>query len=172
MNHVIALATLFAAYPNTQVDDTTSEVYLRLLKDIHPIELQQVIDQAIATCKFMPTIAEIRDMRNKLVQVEQTNYVEGWTEVQRAIRYVGVYETPIFVDPITARVVESMGWRNLCMSENAMADRAQFERMYKELAGKQQEQQKLLPHVRQYIEANGGKSVAQLVDMARQRLQG
>lgn len=137
---------LFSTYPNTQVTVQTVAQYDRLLSDIPPDELQTVVDQAIAECKFLPTIAELRERWHNLTRgLGQPSPAEGWDEVMRQVRAVGYIGTPEFANPITARVVKAMGWRELCASENVVADRAHFMRMYEQLQARTEQLQKLLP---------------------------
>lgn len=142
------IAQLVSCYPNVQVTDATIGMYIRLLKDIPPAELQVVVDQAVAESEFLPTIARLRDMHRKLGDITKPTAVDGWDAVQKAIRKTGSYGKPTFDDPITARVVDAMGWLNLCMSEDSMADRAHFLKMYAQLAERQDGLDKLLPQAR------------------------
>lgn len=157
------LAQLFACYPNTEVGRETTAMYVRLLQDIPPDELQTVVDQAVATCRFLPTIAELRDMRHSLQNANRLTWAEAWDSVQREIRRVGSYSTPRFDDELTERTVKAMGWKSLCASENPATDRAQFRDMYNAMAGRQETAQKLLPQARELVERNGGG----LVEMRR-----
>jgi hypothetical protein len=140
------LAQLFSAYPNAKIDEGTVAVYTRLLSDIPPADLQTVVDQCIATCKFLPTVAEIREEWHKLTrQIGQPSATEAWAEVVQQIRAVGYIGVPTFTNPVTAAVVKSMGWRELCASENQVADRAHFLRMYEQLVERGDSVRKLLP---------------------------
>lgn len=142
---------LFAAYPNTAAGPETVAMYVRLLGDIPPTALQTVVDQAIATNKFLPSISELRDQWDALQRLGAATWVDGWNEVQRQIRVTGVYGTPKFSDPLTAQVIRTMGWRTICMSENQVADRAQFRDMYNILAAREDTDRKLLPQVREFV---------------------
>jgi len=142
------LKELFAAFPNTQASNGTIAVYMRLLKDIPVEDLQTIVDQAIATCKFMPTVAELRDIHHGLRHIDRLSWTEGWDTVQSEMRRIGSYGVPKFDDDLTARVVHAMGWKTLCASENAAIDRAQFRDMYTALAARQDTDQKLLPQAR------------------------
>jgi len=150
------LRQLFAAFPNTQVEKETIAMYARLLSDIPPDDLQVIVDQAVSTSRFLPTIGEIRDMYHGLRRIKQPSWVEAWATVQSEIHRVGSYNSPHFEDELTRRVVRSMGWRTLCASENASIDRAQFRDMYTALASRDEREQKLLPHARAWAERNGG----------------
>lgn len=150
------LKQLFSCYPNTEITAGTAAMYMRLLSDIPADELQTIVDQAVATCKFLPTIAELRDMRHSLNTLDRLTWTDGWNLVQREIRRIGSYGKPAFDDSITARVVASMGWRYLCMSEQPQIDRAQFRDMYNALLSRQDTEQKLLPQAREYADRAAG----------------
>jgi len=156
MDTLSVLAQLFACYPNTEVGKETTAMYVRLLSDIPPDELQTVVDQAVATCRFLPTIAELRDMRHSLQHANRLTWADAWDSVQREIKRVGSYSTPHFDDPLTERAVKAMGWKALCASENPATDRAQFRDMYNALAGREETMQKLLPQAREYAERSAG----------------
>ena len=68
----------------------------------------------------------------------------------RYYRYAdGFHEFPVFDDPITQRVVNAMGWGNLCGSEDATADRARFLQGYEAVARRMQDDRATLPVVRE-----------------------
>lgn len=151
------LKQLFAAFPNTQISEGTVAVYLRLLSDIPPEALQVAVDQAIATCRFLPTVAELRDTLLGLSTIGQLSWGEAWENVQSEMRRVGSYGVPHFSSDLTASVVRSMGWKTLCASENPQTDRAQFRDMYTALAARQAGEQKLLPQAREYASETTGR---------------
>lgn len=141
------LAQLFSAYANAKVDEGTVAVYMRLLRDIPANDLQTVVDQCIAECKFLPTVAEIRDRYHALIRtLGQLTATDAWGQVKSEIRRIGSWGTPTFDDPVVAQVVRNMGWAELCMSEAPEGvDRAQFERAYNEIVQRGEQVQKLLP---------------------------
>lgn len=140
------LGQLFSAYANTRVDEGTVAIYTRLLADIPPADLQTVVDQCIASSKFLPTVAEIREQWYLLTsRLGQPSATEGWADVLRQIRAVGYIGKPTFGNPITEAVVKAIGWRELCASENIVADRAHFMRMYDQLVARGEQVQGLLP---------------------------
>lgn len=163
MNTTSILRQLFSAYPNTAVTPETVAMYVRLLSDIPPDELQTVVDQAVAMCRFLPTIAELRDMRHSLHNAHRLTWADAWDAVQKEIRRVGSYGLPRFDDELTTRCVQAMGWKAICASENPQTDRAQFRDMYNALAARQDTTQKLLPQARELAE----RSTAGLVEMRR-----
>jgi len=60
------LQQLAAAYPSAGMSLQTIAVYERALVSIPVDQLQEMVDQAITTSKFLPTVAELRQMRNEL----------------------------------------------------------------------------------------------------------
>ena len=151
-----ALKQLFAAYPQTQVSEQTVAVYLKMLRDIPAEALQVAVDQSIATCKFLPTVAELRDTLHGLTQIGALTWGEAWDDVQKEMRRIGSYGVPQFRSPLTAQVVRSMGWKTLCASENIQTDRAQFRDMFNALLQRQERNDKLLPQARDWAMQNVG----------------
>ena len=150
------LRQLFAAYPNTQVSDGTVLIYLKLLQDVPVDDLQVVVDQCIASCKFLPTVAELREQwKNLTANLNQISGEEAWGLVTLEFRRTGYVGIPQFEDERTARVVQIMGWQNLCKSEEQMADRAHFMRIYNSLAQREGRIDKLLPEARTFAEHRG-----------------
>ncbi len=148
MNIGSVLKQLFSAFPNVQVTMETTAVYMRLLKDIPVEDLQVIVDQAVATCKYLPTVAELRDLHHGLQNRGRLSWTEAWESVQREMRRIGSYGVPVFSDPLTTRVVAAIGWRNLCISETQMADRAHFRDAYQALVARGDFDAKLLPQAR------------------------
>jgi hypothetical protein len=143
------LKQLFSAYPNTQVEEGTVAIYIRLLGDIPVEELQAVVDQCIADCKFLPTVAEVREhWRNLTRNLGELSGAEGWGLVQAEIRRMGSWGSPHFENAKVQRVVDMMGWLNICQSENLAVDRAQFMRIFDTLADREDRIGKLLPQAR------------------------
>lgn len=140
---------LAIAYPNycrEQSAETlaqTLRLYWQLLADI-PIErLKTAALRHISASKFFPAVSELRNAAVDLVQAPAQTAMEAWGEVLSAMgeaRYYifeDHYETPEFDNPITNRLVRSMGWKELCRSDNAIADRARFTQAYEQLVERQ-----------------------------------
>ena len=58
-----------------------------------------------------------------------------------------------FDNPITTQVVEQLGWRYLCLSENPVADRAHFVQAYQALAERERISAHRLQIVTEFITA-------------------
>lgn len=138
------VAVLAAAFPGTlaRLDADQQRVmhgtYRRMLVDLDYAATNAAIERLLATAKFLPTVAEIREATLAVVEGPRSNGGEAWGAVLRAIRKWGVYRVPgvdfTFADPVTARAVSDLNWTELCNSENAVADRARFIELYDQLA--------------------------------------
>jgi len=108
-------------------------VWYELLKD-YPFELVMLSAQKhIKTSKFSPTIHDIIEGVTEYENVGRIDGMTAWGMVTRAIRNYGYYrqiEALKSMPQDVANIVENMGWQNLCMSENDMADRAHFIKAY------------------------------------------
>lgn len=82
-----------------------------------------------------PSVAEIRQAYFARLLGPVKSGAEAWAEVMRAVGRYGAYREPQFDDPLVARVVGWFGWRALCLSENAVADRARFIEAFERAAG-------------------------------------
>ncbi len=126
------MAILTAAYPNSGANDGTIPLYARLLSDIPGELLQQAAFAHIATSKFFPTIAELRQAALDVQEAADPlpDAHAAWGEVLREMDRVGWLttfgETLQFSHPLIAEVVHLFGWQRLCASENTVSDRAQF----------------------------------------------
>lgn len=132
------VAVLLATFPQSRASTATSQVYERMLADLEYPAANAAVERLLATARFMPTIAEIRETALAITVGEQKPGGQAWGAVVKAIASEGVYRTPgrdfEFRDQVTAKCVASMGWENLCNSENQTADRARFIELYDKLA--------------------------------------
>lgn len=142
--------TLFAAalktyYPREQLlpNNQAMELWYRQLQDIPYQIAEATLNQWVATNKWPPTIAEIRETAANIKHGEIPDWGDGWEQVLQAIRKFGSYRIPDAMesfDPITRQCVERLGFRNICMSENISVDRANFRMIYEQLAQRKQKE--------------------------------
>jgi hypothetical protein len=147
------LKILGDVYPSFKLTNTAIELYIELLTDIQARVLEKSALDHISRSSFFPSIAELRQAAFKLVESihpQPTEY-EAWSEVQAEIRRVGYCGKPEFADPIAAKVVEQLGWRNLCTSDNQVSDRAHFIQAYQVLVEKARSSTQRLPAVNEFI---------------------
>jgi hypothetical protein len=159
-------ATLARLTPDQQRD--TQAIYRRMLADLDYPAANAAIERLLATAKFMPTVAEIREATLAIESGEQKPGGEAWGEVLKAVSVYGSYRTPgvefTFSDPVTARCVDSLGWSSLCLSENTVADRARFIELYDKQAAQSRRKQlsESLPAMQRFRAIEAEKRTAQL----------
>lgn len=144
-------------------------LWQRLLVDVPGEVLQAAALQHMAVSKWFPAVSELRDQAGALTAPPQQAAIEAWGEVTAAMasaryyRYAdGFHEFPQFADPVTQKVVDSMGWGNLCGSEDGTADRARFLQGYEAVAKRAQSERLLLPIVRELTAKLTGRNILQL----------
>jgi hypothetical protein len=156
------VAMLGAAYPNFSPTEHTVEVYFQTLRDLPSELLRTAALHAISEAgrKFAPSVGELRaaaaEIQRRAANIPSS--YQAWQEVMQAIREIGSYRpAPEFSHALVDESVRALGWRNLCMSENAAADRARFIAAYEQLEQRLEVERMMLPAVRAYIEARGGQ---------------
>lgn len=156
MNAETILRKLFATFPNGNASPATVLVYIERLANIPTRELEAVVNQAIDTCEFLPTVAKLKELHRQMHNPSSHDRAaEGWRAVQKAFSDPATYTpdptscAPKFSDPIVRKTVEAMGWHSLRLSENARTDQAQFERLYKMFVEQEANEQRLSPEYRQ-----------------------
>ncbi len=155
------VAELAAAYPNWNASEYTAEVYYQDLKDIPADELMIAARhcRSEAGRKFAPSVGELRGavMELRRASMNIPGAYDAWQEVMKGmVERIG-YDAPEWSSPLVAKAVKSLGWRNLCMSENQTADRARFIQAYEQLVERAEREQMLIPEVRGYLEDHGAK---------------
>lgn len=144
------LGMLVVAYPSGLITDETTTLYTRMLSDIDPTVLETAVLQHIATSRFFPTVAELREAAMKIASpaCQHPTSAEAWGEVKGQMRKVGWCGHPWFSDPLIYKIVAIFGWQELCGSENDEADRAHFMQMYQTSLEREKQDAELLPQTR------------------------
>ncbi len=85
----------------------------------------------LAADQFPPPPGRIRQEAVRLASPAVPDVDQAWAEVVDGIRRHGRAERPEFSHPLIAAAVDGMGgWLALCQSENPVADRAHFLKLY------------------------------------------
>lgn len=124
--------------PNSQA----AELWFGQLQDIPFPVAEAVLNKWVATNKWSPSIAEIRELAAEIKNGKLPDWGEAWEETCKAIRRFGFYrpqEGLESLSPLTRETVNRLGWNNLCLSENATADRANFRQCYEIVAQREHE---------------------------------
>jgi len=163
------LVLLGAAYPRFSIPADTARVYASLLADLPNELLLSAAQQHAASSKWFPSVAELRAAALKL-WADAHNVrgpEEAWVQVQRAIQRWGWYgepvqgggwQVPAMLSTTEKTAIKGLGgWRVICQSDNAPADRAHFLKIYSALMRREQEQYMMLPAVRQTMQALAGQ---------------
>jgi hypothetical protein len=146
------MAILTAAYPNFTINAETIEIYSRFLMDM-PFGLGEAIAlKLISENKWFPSISEIREAVIKIMPNEIPSTEEAWLEVMDNIRSVGSYGSPTFSNPLIGKAVNAIGWRELCLSDNPIADRAHFFKIYESYRNREVEDNLMLPEIKRLKE--------------------
>lgn len=139
------LAVIAAAWPNARASDLDVnlqvDVWADLLEDLDYRACSLAVRSLAQTQKFAPGVAEIRAYVLELERGPVRPGGEAWRDFLDAVSRYGAYRTPAFADPIVSRCVTSLGWQELCLSENQVADRARFIELYDRLAASQRREQ-------------------------------
>lgn len=128
-------------YPreNLLPNDKAIELWYMQLGDIPYDVAQAGLNKWVATNKWSPSIAEIREMAMDVIENDAPDWGDAWAEVNRAIRFFGMYrpdEALKSLSPLCRKAAERIGFQNLCLSENPSADRANFRMIYERIAEK------------------------------------
>lgn len=128
-----AFAADFARLGDAQ-SRATQKVYRDLLVDLDAGAARAAVERLAASSKWLPRVAEIREAAFAILRGPVRTGAEAWGDVQRGFQRWGATSVPAFSDPVVARVVRALGWRDLCLSENTVADRARFIEAYEQIA--------------------------------------
>ncbi len=112
-------------------------IWADVLSDIDPTEAAAALKRWIcddANAGKLPEPGQIRRITDEARNGRRRPGGDAWGDVLREIGATGRYRDPRFSDPVTAVVVRRLGWRELCDSENPVADRARFVQLYDQLA--------------------------------------
>lgn len=135
-------AALKTYYPreNLLPNPQAMELWYRQLQDI-PCQLAEMaLNKWVATNKWPPSIAEIREQASAIKNGEKPLWSDGWEEVLRAISKYGMYrETEALqsMSEITRKAVKRLGFKSICLSENIMADRANFRMIFEQISDRE-----------------------------------
>ena len=152
----IFASALRTYYPKENIlpNEQALELWYKQLQDI-PYKVAEVtLYKWVATNKWSPSIADIREQATEVTQGAAKDWGEAWEEVLRAIRLYGSYEEQKALDSLdetTRRVVKRLGFRNLCFSENIQNDRANFRMIYEQQLQRDKQDAQIPPRLKAII---------------------
>jgi len=153
---LLALAT--ANFPHISEKDMkpTALLWKEMLSDI-PFEVAKAaLIKVLATAKYWPTVAEIREAATSLTNPDILPAPEAWAQVMKAIRYNWSVDK---LDPIVRKAIEGFGGLDgIGYCENIDVVRGQFMKAYEQYASREKEMVVLPSSVRELV----GRAMQQL----------
>lgn len=147
---VKALSMLQLAY-STDMPKERMKLYVYKLSDINPVTLEQAVNNLIDRCKFLPTIAEIREECSALsafvnAYEEIPTAQEAWEKVIKVVGTYGNENGKEHLEGITltaARTIWSSFNPRMGHEYNEASCRSQFIRCYEQLVEREQHRQRM-----------------------------
>ena len=122
------------------------ELWFEMLQEVNFDSACVALKRHVATNKFPPTVNDILTAvaDNNAVGIQTSS--DAWNDVLEAIRKFGVYRVDEGVNSLQepTRSIMRNQFRETCLSENLMADKAHFLKMY-DTYSKRDQTQRLLP---------------------------
>lgn len=156
--------------------DIAMELWYDMLKDMDYQSAYIGLKNHVATSKFAPTIADIRNGA-VISQPQELNEMEAWSLVSKAIRNSGYNSVEEFakLPPLVQKAVGLPSQlRTWALDENYNEEvvSSNFIKCYRNELAKQRELQKMPQNVRNLIEsANAGSYSAQIADKRQQAIE-
>lgn len=147
---VKALSMLQLAY-STDMPKERMKLYVFKLSDVNPVTLEQAISNLIDRCKFLPTIAEIREECSALsAYVNMHDEVEtaqtAWEKVIRTVGTYGYDNGKEHLEGITLQAAKPI-WSSfdprMGHEYNEASCRAQFIKCYEQLIDREKHRQRM-----------------------------
>ncbi len=149
-----ALQTYYPRYdifPNREA----MELWFVAMQDLDYNALTTTLAKWVATQKWPPTIAELREMCSEVTEGKLPDWGEGWSEVSKAVRRYGFMrpeEALESMSPTTREAVRRIGWMEICNSENTDTLRAQFRQVYEIVSKRTVEDRKIPEALKETIQ--------------------
>ena len=134
---VKALSMLQLAY-STDMSKERMKLYVSMLSNVNPITLEQSVENLINRCKFLPTIAEIREECSALsafvnAHEELPTAQDAWERVYQVARSYGYEKGLDKLEGLTKQCAKAI-WKSFDPQNgdnfNEMSCRSQFVRNY------------------------------------------
>ena len=112
------------------------EALYALLSDLTESQFTTAVRRIVLTHKeIYPNTNLVAVLREyALCDLSEPTSAEAWGEIEKEKNRAFIYGKAEIKNPLAKKVVEILGWRNLCLSENIEADRAHFMKMYEQMA--------------------------------------
>lgn len=128
-------------------DEYSVKAWFFHLQDISAEEVKAAVDKLIATSRFPPSVA---DIRQEVVELHEasTDWGEAWNEVMKAVGRYGYTQSEEAIEsmnPMTKEAVKRLGWKQICESDSSgkTALRANFRMIYEQIQKKKREESQM-----------------------------
>lgn len=153
----IFAAALKTYYPREQLlpNEQAMELWYQRLEDIPAKVAEAALNMWVTTNKWSPSIADIREAAAKVTHGDITDWGEAWESVRRVISRYGSYNPKAALselDDLTRECVKRLGYTDLCISTNQMADRANFRVIYEQLANRKRLEAQTPPALQELVQ--------------------
>lgn len=176
INEVVNLLfdTPLADKPKPEKLQATTRVFAATLRDIDDALLRAAVVQHIGTCKWFPTVADIRESAVTVMRLtdDTPDAYTAWGQIKRQLRGGGE------AHPLAIKAINALGGiREFGVSDvdDEPSWRAQFIRAYDTYRQRENEDAMMLPAVAGYIQQRkelGGQSIAGLISDVTKQLTG
>ena len=150
-------ASLKTFYPreNLLPNREALALWYEQLKDIPYNVASAALNKWVSTERWSPTIADLRRLSVELTGNGVEDWGSAWKKVVDVIGFYGhtdMGKALAEVPEVAAEAVRQIGYLNLCMSENQVADRAHFQKVYEQIAEKERQKRQIPAVLRERIE--------------------
>lgn len=138
-----AIKTYYPSSPGLFPNMAAVELWYTHLQDIPYQVCTLAVNRWVATNKWPPTIADLRESAMDVLSNEIPDWSEAWESVMKNIQKYGFYRASEGKEALTGiarQTVERIGYIHLCNSENITADRANFRDIYNSIAQRERKQ--------------------------------
>ncbi|WP_331697690.1 replicative helicase loader/inhibitor [Paenibacillus sp. IITD108] len=145
----------YSKWPEDGKEEAVINLWLSMFGDVSYEVGAWAVTKFINESVFPPTVADIRSRITDITVKAVKSPVDAWGEVKLAIRMYGVYNERKALESMsetTRDIVRAIGYTTLCMSENEMADRAHFLKVYEIKVKREREDAALMPGLRKAID--------------------
>lgn len=147
----IAVLSMLQIAWSTDMTKERMKLYVNMLGDVNPITLEQAVANLINRCKFLPTIAEIREECTALsayvnAHDEMPIAQSGWEKVIKVVGTYGFDHGKEYLEGLTltsARTIWSSFDPRMGHEYNEASCRSQFIRCYEQLAEREKHRQRM-----------------------------
>lgn len=148
---LIAIAlTIFPEHGDKDLK-TMAQTWSMVMGDLSYQQAQQALVKVLRHSHFWPKPSEIIEMAKSMLPEGIPNAEDAWIEI---CKNLNPYKRPEWSHPVIEKAVKTMGYMQLCTSENPSIDRAQFLKIYQTLGSREEDRQE--NEVVVLLTSNGG----------------